>query len=456
MSLGELAPVCVAIVGSGPAGLYAAAELLKREARVHVEMYDRLPTPGGLVRSGVSPDHADRRKMTAVYERLILGSGRFRFHGNVEVGTHVSQEELRRHHSAVIYACGASADRRLGIPGEDLPGSHAATEFVGWYNAHPDFADRHFDLSCERAVIIGNGNVALDVARMLLLGHEYLRSTDVADHALSALAESAVRELVVLGRRGPTQASFTVPELLELKQLGDVQVVIDSGDDLHQEDVDPQAGGGMRALRQRILAELGQAHDGDGRPKRLTLKFLTSPVAILGQERVEGIRVVRNRLSVDVAGAVRAEATSNCEDIACGLVVRSVGYFGRPIPGMPFDAASGVMPNRAGRVVADGHCLNGSYVVGWLKRGPSGVIGTNKVCAQETVTALLEDLVFGRLAPPASDLNAFDALLSKRSPQRMDYRAWNVVDRHERAAGLRQGRPRVRLSRVTEMFHITR
>ena len=212
----------------------------------------------------------------------------------------------------------------------------------------------------------------------------------------------------------------------------------------------------MRALRQRILAELGQAHDGDGRPKRLTLKFLTSPVAILGQERVEGIRVVRNRLSVDVAGAVRAEATSNCEDIACGLVLRSVGYFGRPIPGMPFDAASGVMPNRAGRVVADGHCLNGSYVVGWLKRGPSGVIGTNKVCAQETVTALLEDLVFGRLAPPASDLNAFDALLSKRSPQRMDYRAWNVVDRHERAAGLRQGRPRVRLSRVTEMFHITR
>ncbi len=410
---------------------------------------------GGLVRSGVSPDHADRRKMTAVYERLILGSGRFRFHGNVELGTHVSHEELRRHHSAVIYACGASADRRLGISGEDLPGSHAATEFVGWYNAHPDFADSKFDLSCKRAVVIGNGNVALDVARMLLLGHDRLRKTDIADHALSVLAESAVRDVVVLGRRGSAQASFTIPELLELKQLGDVQVVIDSGDDMRQDGGAPQTGSGMRALRQRILAELGQAHDSDGRPKRLTLKFLSSPVAILGQERVEGIRVVRNRLTVDAAGAVRAEPTSNCEDIACGLVLRSVGYFGRPVPGMPFDVVSGVMPNRAGRVVAD-DCVNGSYVVGWLKRGPSGVIGTNKVCAQETVMALLEDLAFGRLAPPTSDLCALGALLSKRSPQRMDYRAWKAIDQHERAAGLRQGRPRVKLSRVTEMFRIAR
>lgn len=438
----------VAIVGSGPSGLYAAAELLKRAPLAQVEMFDRLPTPGGLVRAGVSPDHAARRQVAAVYERLLVSSGRFRLHGNVEIGRDLSHADLLAHHHAVIYASGASSDRRLGIPGEDLPGSHAATEFVGWYNGHPDFANHHFDLSnTERAVVVGNGNVALDVARMLLMSADALRRTDIAEHALAVLAQSKVREVVILGRRGPAQAAFTFPELLELEALEDVDIVVETPAALlaDQPGANPQ--------RLQLLREYAGHRDPPQRARRLVLRFLASPVEILGQGRVEALRVARNELRA-ANGTVAARPTGDVETLGCGLVFRSVGYRATALPGLPFDEARGVLPNTNGRVLdpATRQAIAGSYVAGWLKRGPSGVIGTNKQCSQQTVAALLEDAAAGRLKAPAFNGESLDALLEQRQPRQVDYRGWKRIDRAERARGREQNRPRANFSRVEELL----
>jgi ferredoxin--NADP+ reductase len=451
---GTAAPMRVAVVGSGPAGFYAAEHLLTDRAHhVRVDMFERLATPWGLVRSGVAPDHPKLKSVSRIYERTATQPG-FRMFGNVELGSDLTHEDLAEHYHAVIYAVGAQTDRRSGIPGEDLPGSWAATDFVGWYNGHPDYRDLEFDLSVERAVVVGNGNVAMDVARMLCLTREELAITDVGDHALEVLAEHRIREIVVLGRRGPEQAAFTTPELRELGELADADVAVDPAD----LDVDPECREeAPSSTAQRNLDVLRDyaSRAPEGRRRRIVLRFLASPVEILGEERVEAVRVARNRLVRAADGSLRAQATDEVETIPAGLVMRAIGYTGVPLPGVPFDTRRGVIPNACGRVLGEGAPLPGVYVTGWIKRGPSGVIGTNKKCALETVDSLLADADAGLLPTPREDdAERFEAGLRARQPQLVTYAGWEAIDRHEKALGEPQGRPRVKLTRLEEQLRI--
>jgi ferredoxin/flavodoxin---NADP+ reductase len=447
-------PLRVAIVGSGPSGFYAAGHLLKCKSHpdlnVQVDMFDRLPTPWGLVRGGVAPDHPNIKAVSRVYEKTAEHP-EFRFYGNVELGRDLSRDDLIERYHAVIYAVGAQTDRRMGIPGEDLPGSWAATEFVAWYNGHPDFRDLEFDLSAERAVVVGNGNVATDVARMLALTRDELAETDVADHALDVLAESNVREIVVLGRRGPAQASFTNPELLELGEMTDADVFVDPGDaeldPLSKAFIESDAAHATAKKNVAILSEYA-AREPLGKRRRIVLRFLVSPVEILGEERVEGVRIVHNEL-VEDDGTVRARATEKTEELDCGLVFRSIGYRGTRVAGVPFDESRCVIPNDRGRVLE----RSGEYAVGWIKRGPTGIIGTNKRDAQETVDVLLEDLDAGSLpAPSDPDRDSMEALLAQRQPDAVSYAGWQAVDRVEREAGEPHGRPRVKLCSFEELL----
>jgi ferredoxin/flavodoxin---NADP+ reductase len=457
-------PLRVAIVGSGPAGFYAAGHLLKSKSHpdlcVQVDMYDRLPTPWGLVRGGVAPDHPNIKAVSRVYEKTAAHP-EFRFYGNVEFGRDVGHDELTDRYHAVIYAVGSQTDRRMGIPGEDLPGSWAATEFVAWYNGHPDYRDLRFDLSHERAVVIGNGNVATDVTRMLALTREELAMTDVADHALEVLAESRVREIVVLGRRGPAQAAFTNPELLELGEMSEADVFVDPAD----VELDPlsrafiESDDASMTVRKNVEILSGYAaREPTGKPRRIVLRFLVSPVEILGDERVEGIRICRNELVPDGSGALRARPTDTVEEFECGLVFRSIGYRATPLEGLPFDKRSCVIPNDGGRIVADGGApLTGEYVVGWIKRGPTGIIGTNKRDAQETVDLLLEDLDAGHLLEPAdAERDSLEALLAERAPEHVTYAGWEAIDRAEKSAGEPHGRPRVKYCSFDELLDAAR
>jgi ferredoxin--NADP+ reductase len=454
-------PVRVAIVGSGPAGFYAAEHLLKLgEPAVAVDMFDRLPTPFGLVRAGVAPDHPKIKSVIRVYEKTAARDG-FRFFGNVEIGRDLAVADLERHYNAVIYAYGTETDRRLGIPGEDLPGSHAATEFVNWYNAHPDFADREFDLSCERAVVIGNGNVAADVARMLALPRAELDVTDTADHAIEALAASRIEEIVVLGRRGPAQAAFTNPEVRELGELTDADIVIDPAevelDEVSREYVDSDECDPTNRRNVEIFTDFAQRAR-VGKPKRVIMRFLCSPVEIKGEDKVEGVVIARNELYRDDSGAVRARDTGEREEIECGLVLRSIGYKGAGLDGLPFDPSRGVIPNEAGRVVEpeSGEPVAGHYAVGWIKRGPSGVIGTNKKDAQETVDSLIADLEAGAVPERGEVDQPIEELLAERAGDHVTYVGWQAIDRAEVAAGEPHGRPRIKFCRVEEMLEAAR
>jgi ferredoxin/flavodoxin---NADP+ reductase len=447
-------PLRVAIVGSGPAGFYAAGHLLKAKSHpdlaVQVDMFDRLPTPWGLVRAGVAPDHPNIKAVSRVYEKTAEHP-EFRFYGNVELGRDLSHDDLVERYHAVVYAVGAQTDRRMGIPGEDLPGSWAATEFVAWYNGHPDYRDLVFDLSAERAIVVGNGNVATDLARMLALTREELAQTDVADHALEVLAESNVKEIVVLGRRGPAQAAFTNPELLELGEMTDADVFVDPGD----VDLDPLSKAFIESDAAHTTAKKNVAILSDyakreplGKRRRIVLRFLVSPVEILGTDKVEGIRFAHNEL-VEADGAIRARATDITEELDCGLVFRSIGYRGTRVPGVPFDEDRCVIPSERGRVLD----RIGEYTVGWIKRGPTGIIGTNKRDAQETVDALLEDLDADRLGTPSDpDRDSLEALLAERQPDAVSYAGWQAVDRAEREAGEPQGRPRVKLCSFDDLL----
>jgi ferredoxin--NADP+ reductase len=437
----------VAIVGSGPAGFYAAGQLLSDKDRiVEVDVFDKLATPWGLVRYGVAPDHPKIKSVTRVYEKTAAKEG-FRFHGNVEVGVDVSHEELAAAYHAVLYSIGAAKDRKLGIPGEELAGSHAATEFVAWYNGHPDYADHAFDLSARTVVVVGNGNVALDVARMLALDVSELAVTDTADHAIEVLAGSEVEEIVVLGRRGPAQAAFTNPELRELADLHDADVIVDApqGTWVGLEGIEPTNERNVEILRGY------QATAPQGRKRRIVLRFGVSPVEILGTDHVEGVRIVHNEL-VEDEGRVSARPTGESEVIEAQLVVRSVGYTGSPLPGVPFDETRGTIHNHCGRVthVGSEDPLPGVYTAGWVKRGPSGVIGTNKKCAQETVDLLLEDLQAGKLPEPTSTPNALLEALEERGVEVVDYAGWELIDAHEKSLGEPHGRPRVKLVRRAE------
>jgi ferredoxin/flavodoxin---NADP+ reductase len=441
-----------AVIGAGPSGFYAAEHLLREG--IAVDLFDALPTPYGLVRAGVAPDHPKIKSVTRIYDKTSQHPD-FRFFGGVQLGGDVTREALLERYHALVYAVGTPTDNRLEIPGEQRPGSVAANRFVAWYNGHPRHADEAFDLSCSRAVVIGNGNVALDVARMLVLDPDELAPTDAADHALASFAGASVTEVVVVGRRGPAQAAFTTPELRELGALARAEIVVDPAE-LDGAELDGAEPAEATPTVQRNLALLREfaARPPAEKSHRVKLRFCRSPVEILGDgERgpVTGVRVSLNRLE-----AGRAVPTGDEEIIPCGLVVRSIGYRGRPLEGVPFDERRGLIRNDGGRVCdEDGATRTGEYAVGWIKRGPSGVIGTNKKCAAETVARLLEDRSGGRLnEPSAPDGDAIEAWLRSRVAGLVTWHGWQAIDAHEQGLGAPQGRPRVKLVRLAEMHAV--
>ena len=452
-------PLRVAIVGAGPTGFYAADQLLRQEGLVvEIDMFDRVPTPFGLVRAGVAPDHQKIKAVTAAFDK-VASHPRFRFYGCVELGKHVSVEDLRAHYHQIFYSTGAQTDRRMGIPGEDLEGSHPATEFVAWYNGHPDYQDHHFDLSVERAAVVGVGNVAIDVARILCRTPAELAKTDISDQAMAALGRSRIKEVYLLGRRGPAQAAFTNPEIKELGELAGADVIVDP----REVELDPLSRATLAKVPDRATSkkvEILQAFAAklsSGKPRRLVIRFLVSPVELVGNDagEVQGIKLVRNELYETPTGTLQPRATEHTEILPVGLVFRSVGYRGVPLPGVPFNDKWGVILNEKGRVLdpVTKQQVAGEYTGGWIKRGPSGVIGTNKPDAAETVACMLEDLTRGAiLHPGAANAAAADALVRSRQPQCISYDDWRHLDSIEVARGRAAGRPRVKLTRLDEIL----
>ena len=422
-------PLRVAIVGSGPAAMYAADELLTQRG-VEVNVFEKLPTPYGLVRAGVAPDHQSTKRVTALFDK-ITGTRGFGFYLNVEVGDHVSHADLLTHHHAVLYAVGASTDRRLDVEGMGMAGSGTATEFVAWFNGHPDQASLPVDLSHERVVIVGNGNVALDVARILTTDPDALAGTDIADHALTALRDSKVREVVIAARRRPADSAFTLPELIGLTTTH--EVVLDAADhELVRADLaeatDPLVRGKLD-----ILAKLGDAAAPSDRP-RIRLAYRLTPLRLLGQERVEGM-------------AFTVTGDDEVRTVPAGLVLTSIGYRGTPIRDLPFDEATGTVPNEAGRVTG----ARGTYVAGWIKRGPTGFIGTNKSCAAQTVRELVADFNAGALVEPTARSGELDRLVRRRQPALVDVAGWRAIDSAEIARG-GTDRPRAKFTVIDEML----
>ena len=451
-------PLRVAIVGAGPTGFYAADQLLRQEGLVvEIDMFDRVPTPFGLVRYGVAPDHQKIKAVTAAFDK-VASHPRFRFYGCVELGKHLSVDDLRAHYHQIFYATGAQTDRRMGIPGEDLKGSHPATEFVAWYNGHPDYQDHQFDLSAQRVAVVGVGNVAIDVARILCRTPEELAVTDISEQAFEALRHSAVKEVYLLGRRGPAQAAFTNPEVKELGELKGADVVVDP----REVALDPLSRAALARTPDRATTkkvEILQSYAGrtpTGKARQLVIRFLVSPVELVGNDagEVTAIKLVRNELYETPTGTLQPRATEQFETLPVELVFRSVGYRGVPLPGVPFNDKWGVILNQKGRVLDAVSNLPalGEYTGGWIKRGPSGVIGTNKPDAAETVLCMMDDLAAGAiLQPPAPSAAAADALVRSRQPQCLSYGDWRVLDRLEIERGRALGRPRVKLTRLEEI-----
>ncbi|MEU2840595.1 FAD-dependent oxidoreductase [Streptomyces sp. NPDC007076] len=426
----DFAPIRVAVVGTGPAGMYAAEDLLLH-TNAEVTLVDRLPVAGGLVRYGVAPDHPATKKVGDAFARFHTHP-RVRMHLGVEIGKDITAAELAAHHDAVIYAVGASTDRRIGIPGEDLPGSISATSFVAWYNAHPEVAPDAVDLSSERVVVAGNGNVALDVARILVADPSALAGTDIADHALATLRASKVREVVLLGRRGPEHAAYSASELLALSHLPGVDLVVDGRDPRTGATIDGSAEDGKAALLRGLSRETVDWSRPPAPGRRIVFRFHSAPVRVLGDDTVRAVRVTGDQGELD---------------LPAGTLLRAVGYRGLPVPGLPFDEATGTVPHRGGRVTG----LPGTYVVGWIKRGPSGGIGANRACAAETVGTLLDDAVAGALPAPEPAPKAFHRLVRSRSRHVVDARGLAAIDRAELARGRDGGRPRVKFGTVPEL-----
>lgn len=444
-------PLRVAVIGSGPSGVYSAEALIKQtEIPVQVDVLDRLPTPYGLVRYGVAPDHQTIKSVTKVMQK-VLQDPRVRFFGNVHFGSDLTHADLRQHYDAVVYTVGASADRNLEIPGENLPGSLSATEFVAWYNGHPDYATRDMKLDMPGVAVVGVGNVAVDVTRILAKSAAELGKTDIADHALKVLAESRVQDVYMLGRRGPAQAKFTTKELRELGELPQADIVVRAEElELDEKSAASIASDPPMLKNQEILREFA-AKPLQGKPKRVHLRFLVSPVEIVGDGKVQGIRLERNRLDDNLS----AVGTGKFETLEVGLVLRSVGYKGVALPDVPFDAKKGVIPNLGGRVTLEGKVVAGEYTAGWIKRGPSGVVGTNKADASETIKLLLEDAP--NLSPaPQPRLEAVTELLEARGIEFISFEHWSVLDHHETAQGQAGGRPRVKVVSVEEMLRLIR
>ncbi|MFQ5889784.1 MAG: FAD-dependent oxidoreductase [Gemmatimonadota bacterium] len=450
----EQNPLKVAIVGAGPSGFYAAEALIKSEHVVRVDMLERLPAPFGLVRYGVAPDHPKLKGPIRIYER-IAREPEFRFLGNVTVGRDVAVQELREAYHAVVFACGAESDRRLGIPGEDLPGSHTATEFVGWYNGHPDYHDRRFDLSHEVAVIIGQGNVAVDVCRILAKTVDELKQTDICEHAIDCLATSRIREIHVVGRRGPAQAKFTSKELRELGELADCDPAVDPAElELNPESLSEIADKRGSVARKNVEILHGfTSRPGRGSRRRIILRFLLSPVQLKGEGRLEEVIFERNRLEGQPFQQ-KAVGTGERVGMACGLLFRSIGYQGIPLPGVPFDVRRGIFPTRDGRIVDEsGAVIPGLYATGWIKRGPTGLIGTNRADSVATVKSLLADLpALDSGAKPGAD--GLNVLRAGDGPRVVSYSDWLVIDQAEIRRGAAKGKPREKFTRVEEMLRL--
>ncbi len=454
----ESAPLRVAIIGAGPAGFYTAERLFKeKDFKVEVDMYDRLPTPYGLVRAGVAPDHQKIKSVTKIFDR-VASRPEFRFFGNVDIGTDLSVADLEDHYHQIVFTTGAQTDRHLNIPGIDLEGSHAATEFVAWYNGHPDFRDREFDLSVESAAVVGIGNVALDVARILVRSPEELATTDIANYALEALRASNIKDVYILGRRGPAQGKFTSPELKELGEMELAElIVLPKEAELDQLSEESLARADRGTLRQVELIQQYAQQGSQGKPRRLHLRFLVSPTELTGDENghVAAMTLVHNELYRTDAGTLRPRATDSTEIIDVGLVFRAVGYRGVPIPGVPFNDDWGVIMNVKGRVVdADSHePVTGQYTAGWIKRGPSGVIGTNKPDAAETAELMLEDAAEGRVLRPAhASADAALAMVKAHQPDFFSYDDWLHLDQLEVERGEAVGRPRIKFTKVADML----
>jgi ferredoxin--NADP+ reductase len=455
----EINPLRVAIIGAGPSGFYVADHLFRQgEFVVELDMFDRLPTPFGLVRAGVAPDHQKIKSVTKVFDR-IASRPNFRFYGNVEYGAHVTLDDLREYYHQICYTTGAQTDRHMGIPGEDLQRSHSATEFVTWYNGHPDCRHCQFDLSQERVAVVGVGNVAVDVARILSSTPDELVKTDIADYALEALSCSRVKEIALLGRRGPAQAAFTTPEVKELGELADADVTV-LPEEVELDDL-------SRAMLERnpdqatirkleILQEYSKLGPTD-KSRKLTIRFLVSPVELTGDEsgQVASMRLVKNELYATEAGTLRPRHTDQFEELPVGLVFRSVGYRGVPLPGVPFNDKWGVILNKKGRVINPDtqQPVPGEYTAGWIKRGPTGVVGTNKPDAAETATCMLEDLAAGLiLKPEQPEVAAAKNLVRERQPDYFSYADWLRLDELEVSRGQAAGRPRIKFTSVDDML----
>ena len=452
----------IAVIGSGPAGFYAAGELFRQQSwEIKVDMFERLPTPFGLVRGGVAPDHQKIKSVQKIYSRIAENEN-FRFFGNVEFGRDIFQADLLEHYDAVIYSVGSPADRELGIPGEDLSGSHSATEFVAWYNGHPDFCDYKFDLSAKNAFVIGIGNVALDVARILAKTPEELAETDIADYALDALRASQLEDIWLVGRRGPVQAAFSPAELREFMELAEADVVVEQNvleldaesKQILETDASNDTKKNIEILKQISLRDVS------AKKRRVHFLFLSSPVEISGNDKVEKISLVRNQLVKREDGSLAAQPTEEINEAAAELVFRSIGYHGQPLPDLPFDQKSGTIPNECGQVKdqENGNKLrNREYVAGWIKRGPSGVIGTNKQDAVETVHRMLETFLNEKMEAGKNCANPdIVALLENRKLEYVSFADWKLIDVHETEAGQKQGRPRVKLTSIAEMLSVIR
>ena len=453
-------PLRVAIIGAGPAGFYAAGHLLQKqkEVVVEVDMFDRLPTPHGLVRAGVAPDHQKIKSVTRVFDKTADHPG-FRFFGNVDFGKHLTLDDLKAHYHQIYFSTGAQVDRRLDIPGEDLEGSYSATDFVAWYNGHPDYRHLSFDLSQEGVAIVGVGNVAVDVARILCRTPEELAQTDIADYALEALRESRVKNVYMLGRRGPAQAAFTNVEVRELGELIGADCYVWP----EEAELDALSAAELEANPERTRSrnvEIVQDFAGRERtdkPKCLTIRFLVSPVELLddGSGHVGGLRLVKNELYATDAGRLRPRATDRFETLPVGVVFRSIGYRGVALPGVPFHEPWGTIPHEKGRVLDKhgGVPVRGLYVGGWIKRGPTGVIGTNKADAVDTVEAMLEDVAQGQhLTPSAPHPDSAEATIREHQPQYFSYADWQRIDELETNLGAEQGRPRVKFICAEDML----
>ena len=450
----ETNPLRVAIVGSGPSGFYATEALIKSDFKVEIDLIERLPAPFGLVRNGVAPDHPKLKQAIEVYKR-IAENPEFNFIGNVTVGKDVKAEELQQTHHAVLYTYGAETDRKLGIPGEELPGSYTATEFVGWYNGHPDYRDRSFDLSHETAVVIGQGNVAADVSRILAKSVDELKHTDISQHALDVLAESKIKTIYVVGRRGPAQAKFASKELKEFLEIENCRPYIDTDElnlnETSQQELNAKEGRGNKK-NVEIFQKFAESND-SGKPRMCISTFLKSPIRLEGEGQLEKVVFEKNELSGEPFKQ-SANGTGETIEIECGILFRSIGYNGVAIPGVPFYERWGTIPNESGRITKEqgGEIVPGLYTAGWIKRGPSGIIGTNRACAVESVEALLEDINTLNADKPGRE--ALYKILYAKSVSHINYQQWKKIDNAEIKAGEPKGKPREKFTRRDEMLDI--